>query len=92
MQTIRKVFYLLSCVLLLTAVQLPVSAETAPDEKIISGKVSDESGLPLMGVVVAVEGTTNGTITDESGAFQIEVPAESSLMVSCMGFRPRLFL
>ena len=43
-----------------------------------------------MGVVVAVEGTTNGTITDESGAFQIEVPAESSLMVSCMGYQTQI--
>ena len=91
MQTIRKVFHLLCCMVVLTAVQQPVWADTATDEKTISGIVSDESGLPLMGVVVSVDGTTTGTITDETGSFNLEVPAESSVRVSCMGYQTQVF-
>jgi hypothetical protein len=36
-------------------------------EKIISGTVSDESGLPLPGVNIIVKGTTTGTQTDFDG-------------------------
>ena len=91
MQTIRKVFHLLCCMVVLTAVQQPVWADAATDEKTISGIVSDESGLPLMGVVVSVDGTTTGTITDETGSFNLEVPAESSVMVSCLGYQTQVF-
>ncbi|MDO8929201.1 MAG: secretin and TonB N-terminal domain-containing protein, partial [Bacteroidota bacterium] len=37
----------------------------------ITGKVSDTSGASLPGVSVVVKGTTNGTITEENGAFSI---------------------
>ncbi|MGB3606002.1 carboxypeptidase-like regulatory domain-containing protein, partial [Psychroserpens sp.] len=36
-------------------------------DKSISGTVSDASGLPLPGVNIVVQGTTNGTQTDFDG-------------------------
>src|SRR5690606_18816074 len=38
----------------------------------ITGKVTDESGEPLIGVNVQVKGTTKGTATDFEGQFELE--------------------
>ena len=46
----------------------------APDQiRTISGTGSDEAGNPLAGVTVVVKGSTNGTLTDINGAFQLQV-------------------
>ena len=37
----------------------------------VSGKVTDQSGEPLVGVNVLVKGTTNGTMTDLDGNYQL---------------------
>ena len=48
----------------------------------LKGTVTDEkSNLPLIGVSVLVEGTTNGTITDFNGNFTMEVPSSNSVIV-----------
>jgi TonB-linked SusC/RagA family outer membrane protein len=43
--------------------------------KIITGVVKDESGVPLSMVSVVVKGTTVGTTTASDGTFSIKVPA-----------------
>ena len=48
----------------------------------ISGVVVDQTGLPVIGANVSVKGTTNGTITDMDGKFDLEVPAGAQLVVS----------
>ena len=57
--------------------------------KKVSGTVKDqETGDPLPGVSVLVKGTTNGTITDGSGAFSIEVASENDvLVISFVGYK-----
>ncbi|MFT6935405.1 MAG: hypothetical protein ACJAUQ_001800, partial [Maribacter sp.] len=40
-------------------------------EKTVSGMVTDQDGLPLPGVNIVVEGTTNGTQTDFDGNYAI---------------------
>lgn len=45
--------------------------------KTITGKVADESNLPLAGVSVMVEGTKIGTTTNNEGMFSLQVPANS---------------
>ena len=52
----------------------------------ITGKVTDEYGEPLVGVSVIILGTTNGTITDVNGSFSIEVPENSILSFSYIGY------
>lgn len=55
--------------------------------KTITGKVLDANGEPLVGVSVAVKGTTTGTITDIDGSFSIRVPnPNSALVFSFIGF------
>lgn len=57
-------------------------------QKSISGKVTDSTGAPLPGVTVIVKGTSNGTITDNEGAFSISnVPTEGVLVFSFVGMK-----
>ena len=54
----------------------------------VSGTVTDESGEPLPGVTVAVKGTTNGTITDIDGKYQLgNLPASAVLVYSFVGMK-----
>ena len=40
----------------------------------VSGKVTDASGEPLVGVNVLVKGTTTGAMTDLDGIYALNVP------------------
>lgn len=55
-------------------------------EKMITGKVTDSSDTPMIGVTVVVSGTTTGTVTDASGNYSIKVPEKSTLKFSFIGF------
>jgi len=54
-------------------------------EKTISGTVTDQDGLPLPGVNILVEGTTNGTQTDFDGNYAINAAEGQSLSFSYIG-------
>jgi TonB-dependent starch-binding outer membrane protein SusC len=55
-------------------------------QKSISGKVTDQKGVPLPGVSVVVKGTTTGQITDADGKFSLVVPDDAkSLVFSFIG-------
>ena len=58
--------------------------------KPVKGKIVDEKGEPLIGVNVAVDGTTTGTITDLDGNFSMSVLSGSTLKVSYIGYATRL--
>ncbi len=53
----------------------------------VSGQVVDSQDLPLAGVNVIVEGTTNGTQTDFDGNYTLnDVPETAALVFSYVGF------
>lgn len=54
--------------------------------KRITGKVSDNSGIPVIGANVVEKGTTNGTITDVNGNFSLDVNNEAVLLISYIGY------
>ena len=58
------------------AAALSLSAQTT-----IKGVVTDESGEPLMGAGVFVEGTTIGVVTGLDGDYSITVPADAKNLV-----------
>jgi TonB-linked SusC/RagA family outer membrane protein len=64
---------ILVCLLSFTVAQ-------AQDKK-IAGKVSDESGITLPGVSVAVKNTKIATVTDGNGNFSITVPSSAQTLV-----------
>ncbi|MDD7888231.1 SusC/RagA family TonB-linked outer membrane protein [Flavivirga sp. 57AJ16] len=53
----------------------------------VSGKVTDEKGMPVAGATVLIKGTTKGTATDFDGSYAITVPnPENVLVFSALGF------
>lgn len=52
----------------------------------IKGSVVDETGQPVIGANIVVEGTTNGTITDLDGNFLLHVPENAELRISYIGY------
>ena len=56
-------------------------------QKNVRGTVVDASGDPLIGVNVSVKGMTIGIITDMEGRYQLEVPANATLLFSYIGYR-----
>ncbi|WP_422350980.1 SusC/RagA family TonB-linked outer membrane protein [Flagellimonas sp.] len=59
-------------------------------QKSVTGTVVDENGTPLPGVNIIVEGTTNGTLTDFDGNFEISVAQGGTLQVSYVGMKTKL--
>ena len=53
----------------------------------VKGIVKDAAGETLIGVSVKVDGTSTGTITDLSGAFEIKASENSKLSFSYIGFQ-----
>ena len=54
-------------------------------EKTVSGRVSDQGGLPLPGVNILVKGTTSGTQSDFDGNFAIQASEGQILVFSYLG-------
>ncbi|QIA07437.1 SusC/RagA family TonB-linked outer membrane protein [Draconibacterium halophilum] len=72
--------------LLLFFAVLIVTASSAMAQKTVTGKVTDESGEPLPGVSVFVQGTTIGTVTSVDGDYTVSgVPEQSTLIFSYIG-------
>ena len=53
----------------------------------ITGKVTDATGGPLIGVSVVVKGTTQGGITDDNGAFSLQAANNATLVFSYVSLR-----
>lgn len=55
----------------------------------VLGTVKDTAGEPIIGANVVVKGTSNGTITDLDGQFQLETRAEDIIVISFIGYQPQ---
>ena len=72
--------------LLLIALSFGILSVFAQTRK-ISGKVTDESGVPIPGVSVTVKGSTTGTVTNPDGEFSLTVPENEVLVFSFIGMK-----
>jgi hypothetical protein len=52
-------------------------APTALTMIVMSGKIVDENGRPLVGATVILKGSSKGTSTDSNGNYTLEVPADT---------------
>jgi TonB-linked SusC/RagA family outer membrane protein len=65
---------------------ITLANETLQD-LIVRGKITDKaSGLPLVGVSITVKGSTAGTSTDVNGNYSLNVPNNSTLIISSVGY------
>lgn len=77
----KKIFTLL----FLAAISLGLFAE-----KQVSGVVVDAKGEPVIGASIQAKGTTQGTISDYDGKFEMEVPESvKTLVVSFVGMETK---
>ena len=63
-----------------------LATNSTQSEKIIKGKVIDESGNPLKSASVIISGKPIGTITDDNGNFMLKVTDDSPIVISYVGF------
>lgn len=59
---------------------------TAFAQQSVTGRVTDANGEALIGVNVIERGTSNGTITDVSGNFSMQVQSGATLQFSFIGY------
>ncbi|MBQ7195006.1 MAG: TonB-dependent receptor [Bacteroidales bacterium] len=73
---------------LLFAAAIFVPAILAAQSYSVSGVVKDDTGEPMIGASVLIEGTTRGTMTDGDGAWSLSVSPEDVLIFEFIGFTP----
>ena len=73
-------------VLLTLLVGMFLSVDAFAQQITVKGLVKDGTGEPVIGANVLVKGTTNGTITDFDGNFQLSANQGDIIVVSFIGF------
>ena len=67
-----------------------ISSNSKNQQRLVSGKVTDQSSLPVPGVTVLIKGTNKGTATDMDGYFTITVQDPANVLVfSSLGFETK---
>ena len=56
----------------------------------VTGTVTDITGVPVIGAFIQVTGGTTGTMTDENGAYTIDVASDGSLTFSMIGYQTQV--
>ena len=74
--------------LLVSALMLfTIGVATAQPRHTVTGKVTDASGAPMVGVTVIEQGTTNGTTTGVDGSYSLTVKGEKGVLTfSSLGY------
>ncbi|MDO4180335.1 MAG: TonB-dependent receptor [Bacteroidales bacterium] len=73
-------------VLLTLVVGLFLSVDAFAQQIAVKGIVKDATGEPVIGANVIVKGTTNGTITDFDGIFQLNANQGDIIVISFIGY------
>jgi len=56
------------------------------DNLLLTGKVVDDSGSPVIGAFVFVKNSTIGSSTDLDGNYSISVPSDATICITCIGY------
>lgn len=74
--------------LLLIIIHLSAASTAAQNKVTLSGKVTDQQGLPVAQATVAAQGTGSGAYTDQGGRYSLQLaPGKYTLVVSFLGYR-----
>lgn len=76
--------HVLSILLLLTG----INSHTVSAQTIVNGLIKDSEGQPMMFVNILEKGTSNGSISDESGLFSIRCQSTNPILIfSYLGYK-----
>ena len=82
----KQLFLKSATLLAFIAISLVCATDISAQSGTVSGTVTDEAGLPLIGLTVIETGTSNGATADIDGRYQHYVSANSSLTFSYLGY------
>lgn len=72
---------------ILTVALLLMSLTVFAQQHSVKGTVTDQNGLPVIGMAVQEQGTANGVVTDENGEYSITVSSpQASLEFNSLGY------
>src|SRR5690606_26263792 len=78
---LRVFKYLFLVLFLQTFFIPPLEAKEMRIEKVVTGKVTDESGEGIPGANIRIKETTIGTVTDIDGNYAITVPNDNAVLI-----------
>ena len=52
----------------------------------VQGTVLDDTGEPMIGATIQIQGTSQGTVTDIDGNFTLSAPADGVLVITYVGY------
>lgn len=65
-----------------------VKAKKTNDKYVlVKGFISNKEGKPVIGASVVIKGTVEGTVTGGNGYFELYIPSNTELEISCMGYK-----
>ena len=85
----KNIAYRKTCWLFLFFLVIASLASVSAQVKTISGRITDDQGKGLEGANMKVQGTNNGTTSDATGHYSINVPANAVLVISFSGFKEK---
>lgn len=65
---------------------LLTSAGLLAQQKMVSGTVSDDQGVPLPGATIIIKETSSGAVTDFDGNYSISATVGQTLVFSFVGY------
>ena len=68
------------------AIMLMLASVALAQERVVTGKVIDETGVGMPGVNVLVKGTPTGTVTDANGGFSVSTSSDATLVFTFVGY------
>ena len=80
MWNFKKLQKTLAVLFLLCMIPLGMNAQT------VKGTVNDETGEPIIGATVKVQGTNDATVTDFDGNFSVKAASNATLVISYVGY------
>ncbi|MBQ1485823.1 MAG: carboxypeptidase-like regulatory domain-containing protein, partial [Muribaculaceae bacterium] len=89
----KKTLALLGAMALLCGTGYQAQAAPAPQvtesaaTSIVTGRVVDEQGEPVIGASIVEMGTTRGTSTDVNGNFSLRAGTNAKLQISFIGYK-----
>lgn len=80
MWNFKKLQKTLAVLFLLCMIPIGMNAQT------VKGTVNDETGEPIIGATVKVQGSNEGTVTDFDGKFSVKASSNATLVISYVGY------